>query len=140
MSSSTNRTVGTRFEDELCELLAEHGWWAHNMAQNQVGQPADVIAAKNNIAVLIDCKVCENNRFPLSRIEGNQEGAMTLWEARGNAYCYFAMKLANGEIYMVSFDDLCLRELYGQGSITEKEFPSFQTLDQWISYMEENGC
>lgn len=45
MSSSTNRTVGTRFEDELCELLAEHGWWAHNMAQNQVGQPADVIAA-----------------------------------------------------------------------------------------------
>ena len=110
------------------------------MAQNQVGQPTDVIAAKNNIAVLIDCKVCENNRFPLSRIEGNQEGAMTLWEARGNAYCYFAMKLANGEIYMVSFDDLCLRELYGQGSITEKEFPSFQTLDQWISYMEENGC
>lgn len=140
MSSSTNRTVGTRFEEELCELLAEHGWWAHNMAQNRVGQPADVIAAKNNIAVLIDCKVCENNRFPLSRIEGNQEGAMTLWEARGNAYCYFAMKLANGEIYMVSFDNLCLRELYGQGSITEKEFPSFQTLDQWISYMEENGC
>ena len=140
MSPSTNRTVGTRFEEELCELLAEHGWWAHNMAQNQVGQPADVIAVKNNIPVLIDCKVCENNRFPLSRIEGNQEGAMTLWEARGNAYCYFAMKLANGEIYMVSFDDLCLRELYGQGSITEKEFPSFPTLDQWISYMEENGC
>ena len=77
--STVNRTVGSQFEEELCGLLAEHGWWAHNMAQNQTGQPADVIAVKNNIAVLIDCKDCENNRFPLSRIECNQEGAMTLW-------------------------------------------------------------
>ena len=61
---------------------------------------------------------------------------MTIWEARGNAYCCFAMKMANGEIYMVSFDDLCFLELYGQWPITEKEFPSYQTLDQWIVYME----
>ena len=54
--STVNRTVGNQFEEELCGLLAEHGWWAHNMAQNQTGQPADVIAVKNNIAVLIDCK------------------------------------------------------------------------------------
>ena len=93
----TNRTIGRRFEDEFCMLLAEHGYWAHNMAQNQVGQPADVITAKNNIPVLIDCKVCSNDRFPLSRIEGNQEGAMTIWEAMGNAYCYFAIKLPSVE-------------------------------------------
>lgn len=138
--SIVNRTVGGHFEEELCEMLAERGWWAHNMAQNQVGQPADVIAVKNNIPVLIDCKVCANNCFSLSRIECNQEGAMTLWETRGNAYCYFAMKLADGSIYMVSFDDLCLRQLYGEGNIREKEFSQYSTFEEWVSLMEGKGC
>ena len=51
-----NKTMGNHFEEELCELLAEQGFWAHNLAQNQVGQPADVLAVRDNIAVLIDCK------------------------------------------------------------------------------------
>lgn len=139
MKPMTNRTVGAGFEDELCMLLAEHGYWAHNMAQNQVGQPADVIAAKDNIAVLIDCKVCSDDRFPLSRIEGNQEGAMTMWETRGNAYCYFAMKLTSGKIYMVHFDDLCMLEQLGVKSITEAEFPKYPTLEEWVKQMEGEG-
>lgn len=73
-----NKTLGNHFEGELCELLAENGFWAHNLAQNQAGQPADVIAVKNDVAILIDCKVCSNDRFSLSRIEDNQEMAMTL--------------------------------------------------------------
>lgn len=109
------------------------------MAQNQTGQPADVIAVRNNIAVLIDCKVCTNNRFALSRIEGNQEGAMTLWEARGNAYCYFAMKLNDDRIYMVPFDDLLLRLLHGQRTIAESEFPRYETLAEWLTSMEGAG-
>lgn len=139
MKPITNRTIGNGFEDELCLLLAEHGYWAHNMAQNQIGQPADVIAVKDNIAVLIDCKVCSDDRFPLSRIEGNQEGAMTMWEARGNAYCYFAMKLTSGAIYMVHFDDLCMLEQLGVKSITEAEFPQYPTLEQWVKQMEGEG-
>lgn len=137
MKPLDNRTMGVRFEAELCDLLAQHGWWAHDMAQNQTGQPADVIAVKKNIAVLIDCKVCSNNRFPLSRIEGNQEGAMTMWETRGNAYCYFAMKLTDGSIYMVHYDDLCMRQLHNQGTITEKEFPAYPTFEQWIENTED---
>ena len=46
-----NKTMGNHFEEELCELLAEQGFWAHNLAQNQVGQPADVLAVRDNIAV-----------------------------------------------------------------------------------------
>lgn len=137
---TSNKKLGNSFEEELCELLADNGWWAHNLAQNQVGQPADVLAVKNNIAVLIDCKVCQNNRFPLSRIECNQEGAMTLWEARGNEHCYFAMKLADDSIYMVSFDDLCLRQLYREGTIKEKDFPMYRTFEEWLKFMEGNGC
>ena len=135
--STVNRTVGGRFEEELCGLLAEHGWWAHNMAQNQVGQPADVIAVKNNTAVLIDCKVCANDRFALSRIECNQEGAMTLWEARGNAYCYFAMKLTDGTIYMVHFDDLNLLDSFGTKTISD--FSRYETLEEWVKTMEDAG-
>ena len=135
-SKIDNRTLGVRFETELCELLAQHGWWAHDMAQNQTGQPADVIAVKNDTAVLIDCKVCSDNRFPLSRIECNQEGAMTLWEIRGNTECYFAMKLSDGAIYMVHFDELCERHLYSQGTITRADFEKYRTLEQWIKEME----
>ena len=135
-----NKSLGNSFEREFCELLAERGWWVHCLAQNQVGQPADVIAVKNDTAVLIDCKVCANNRFPLSRIECNQEGAMTLWETQGNTLCYFAMKLSNGAIYMVHFDDLSLRQLYGEGTITSNEFSKFPTFEEWVKRMEDEGC
>ena len=134
-----NRKIGSQFEQELCNELAKNGWWAHFLSQNQTGQPADVIAVRNNVAVLIDCKVCADNRFALSRIECNQEGAMTLWKATGNAYCYFAMKLNDDRIYMVPFDDLQLRELHGQRTITESEFPRYETLAEWLTSMEGAG-
>lgn len=132
MASASNKTIGNHFEAELCDLLAEAGWWAHNLAQNQTGQPADVIAVRNNIPVLIDCKVCEHNRFVLSRIEDNQEGAMTLWEMTGNAYCYFAMKLSDESIYMVDFDSLIMP---GRGNLNEDEIRTFPTLSEWIGEM-----
>lgn len=134
-SSTVNRTVGERFEEELCERLAEYGWWSHNLAQNQVGQPADVIAVKNDIAVLIDCKACANDKFALSRIEGNQEGAMTLWGARGNRECYFAMKLTNGEIYMVHFEDLMKMEKEGKKTLTN--ITDYPNLAEWVDCMED---
>ena len=49
----SNRKLGNAFEAELCERLSEYGFWAHNMAQNSAGQPADVIAARNKVAYLI---------------------------------------------------------------------------------------
>ena len=71
-----NRKIGNSFETEFCELLFQYGFWCHNMAQNAAGQPADIIAVKGKTAYLIDCKVCSNNRFPLSRVEENQHFAM----------------------------------------------------------------
>lgn len=127
-----NKTLGNHFEAELCELLAENGFWAHNLAQNQAGQPADVIAVKNDVAMLIDCKVCSNDRFPLSRIEENQEMAMTLWEKQGNTQCYFAIKVSSGEIYMVHFDDLCMQRLHGTKSIAEKDMGRYPTFQEWL--------
>lgn len=61
---------------------------------------------------------------------------MTMWEAQGNEHCYFAMKLNDRQIYMIHFDELCLRQLYGQGSITESEFPEYKTFQEWLEEMD----
>lgn len=101
---ATNRKLGNTFESEFCEMLFDKGYWVHNMAQNQAGQPADVIAVKNGKSFLIDCKVCENDTFPFSRIESNQHTAMRLWHDSGNGYGWFALKLSDGEVYMINHD------------------------------------
>ena len=101
---NSNKKVGNDFEKELCDMLASEGFWAHNMAQNSAGQPADVIAVRNGKAFLIDCKVCVNDTFPFSRIESNQHTAMRLWKESGNGYGWFALKLSNEDIYMIDHD------------------------------------
>ena len=137
MGANTNRKDGLRFEAELCEKLAFNGWWAHDMAQSAAGQPSDVIAVKNNTAVLIDCKVCASDKFQLSRIEPNQETAMDLWFERGNGLAYFAVKLSSGLIFMIYWKEL--KRMKGEkvsfipeGYITQR-YPLFS---QWMFKME----
>lgn len=96
-----NKRMGNSFEEELCNILFACGFWVHNMAMNKSGQPADVIAVKNNRAYLIDAKVCSDNTFPFSRIEENQDLSMELWKDCGNGIGWFALKTDRG-IYMVS--------------------------------------
>ena len=90
----SNRAVGNGFETELCELLFGYGFWSHNLKQDSSGQPADVIAVKNKVAYLIDCKVCSTDKgFDLRRVEDNQELAMEMWEECGNGQGWFALKV-----------------------------------------------
>ena len=98
---TSNRKVGNDFESDLCEILFGNGFWTHNLAQNQAGQPADVIAVRNRRAYLIDCKVCSTSKgFSLKRMEDNQDLSMTLWQECGNGEGWFAILLA-GQIYMI---------------------------------------
>lgn len=99
---NSNRKNGNTFEAELCEILFQNGFWAHNLAQNKQGQPFDVIAAKNGKTYPIDCKDCSRDVFDLDRIEQNQYSAMSLWEMRGNGCGWFALKLSNGEIFFIN--------------------------------------
>lgn len=132
----SNKKLGNRFEEELCEILAKNGWWAHNLAQNQAGQPADVIAVKNSTAILIDCKVCQNNKFPTSRVECNQESAMNLWNSCGNGQGYFAMKLMSGVIHMVGFEALSSALKANQNALSESDLISYPTLNEWLNSLE----
>lgn len=98
-----NRTVGQRFESAFCDALSKSGYWVHNMAQNYSGQPADVIAVKDKKALLIDCKVCDHDKFPLHRIEPNQHLAMQKCKKCGNGDAWFALRTRDHEVFMISY-------------------------------------
>jgi Holliday junction resolvase len=100
-----NKKLGNHFEAELCETLADEGFWCHNLAQNSDGQPADVIAVKDGQAYLIDCKVCSRGRFQFDRIEDNQRYSMELWRECGNGEGLFALSFS-GQIYMVGIESM----------------------------------
>lgn len=100
----SNKKLGNDFESQLCEILSNEGFWCHLFAQNQAGQPADIIAVKNGKAYLIDGKACVNDTFPFSRIESNQHTAMTLWKQSGNGCGWFALRLNDYSVYMIDHD------------------------------------
>ena len=97
-----NKKLGNDFEQELCQILADAGYWTHNFANRKNGQPADIIAVKNSKAYLIDAKVCTYETFPFRRIEDNQHLSMDMWIECGNIEPYFALKARN-EVYMVAY-------------------------------------
>ena len=115
----SNKKIGNDFEREFCEILSENGFWVHNFAQNQAGQPADVIAVRDGGSYLIDCKVCIKGRFQLNRIEENQQSAMQHWVDTGNEEAWFALKIENS-IVMMRYSDLMLLKTV-QSSLNKSE-------------------
>jgi Holliday junction resolvase len=115
----TNKALGNAFEAEFCKMLAEKRFWAHNLAQNSAGQPADIIAAKGSQSWLIDCKVCSTKGFPLSRIEDNQWTAMDLWSQYVSTEPVFALKLSNGDVYIMLFCEMQWYFSQGQSYMNE---------------------
>ena len=121
----SNRKLGTDFEREFAQILADNGFWVHRMAQNASGQPFDIIAAKDGKTYPIDCKVCTKDRFLLERCEENQRLSMKLWREKGNGIAWFALKLSNGQILMVSHQSIELLMEKGVKS------PNYEKLRAW---------
>lgn len=139
MTQITNRTMGNSFEHEFCEILADEGFWCHNMAQNASGQPADVIAVIDKKPYLIDCKVCKNDRFAFSRIEENQSSAMKYWDYCGNGVGWFALKTSAG-IYMLSFPLLDQISRKTKKSLSLNDICKYGTsLDRWMQGVSKRG-
>ena len=128
-----NKTLGNNFEQELCEKLSEYGFWVHNLAMNKAGQPADIIAVRNKKAYLIDAKVCSSKGFALSRVEENQELAMTLWDDCGNGQGWFALLVPTGEIYMLPH--FCIQAYKCvQSSLSFNEIHELgKPLERWVT-------
>lgn len=133
MPKTDNRTIGGRFEQELAAKLAEGGMWCHVMQQNKAGQPADLIAVKGKYHTLIDCKVVSGNGgFPFSRMEENQRSAMLAFCQKGGEDCWFALKMPDGAVYMLSYSGMIMKETGGAKRMTEEQIRRNWTLEQWI--------
>ena len=128
-----NKKLGNDFEQELCEILADAGYWVHNFANRKNGQPADIIAVKNGGAYLIDAKECTWEIFPIKRVEYNQELSMNLWLECGNITPYFALKARN-EIYMISWQTIKDLRAKGKKQLNFADVNKYGTrLATWLS-------
>ena len=129
----SNEKTGSDFEEEFSRIVFSRGFWAHKMTANRHGQPSDVIISKNNMSAMVECKVCENNKFPLSRIEDNQELAMALWMKTGNSHAYFALKI-NNDIRMIHF--ITLLRLKEQENLKHLNYKQIMersvSFDEWV--------
>lgn len=108
-----NKKAGTDFEREFAELMAARGFWVHLFQDNKNGQPCDVMASRNGVTYLFDCKDCKNDYFLVSRMEENQYNAMHLFELTGNEKGKFALRFSNQRIYLIDYD--LIRYLQGKG-------------------------
>ena len=129
-----NRSNGGRFEQELSHLLAENGFWCHVLQQNKSGQPADLIAIKGKYHTLIDCKVISDDKgFPFERVEENQRSAMRMFQRKCNELCYFALKLPDETMWMVSMERIETLKGRGKKRLTDKDIrEQTGSMDNWI--------
>ena len=133
MQKTDNRSVGGRFEQDLSHILAEHGFWVHVMQQNKAGQPADIIAVKGRFHTLIDCKVCENGYFTFDRIEDNQRLAMKTFFRKCGELSYFALKLPDESLWMISLERCETLKNRGKKKLTEDDIrKGTWSLEAWL--------
>ena len=121
-----NKKRGTKFEQDWCDYLSEHGYWAHFVEPKPDGsQPFDVIAAKDDKMYVYDCKTLKGNRFPLDRIEWNQRVAFARIGTIGGVKRQFIVIKNENGIYQIPFV-LLIDKLVGEvPSINLKDYEDY---------------
>ena len=106
IDGKSNKKIGTAFEQEMCGILAQKGYWVHFIVPDIRGaQPFDLIAVRNGEALAIDCKTCIANTFSMSRLEFNQIMAFERWQACGNGDPILMVKHDN-QVYRIPYSEL----------------------------------
>ena len=72
---------------------------------NSGAQPFDIIAVKDGVATVGDCKTCKDHIFRISRLEDNQIMAFEKWLACGNIEPLIFVEYKN-EIKVIKYTDL----------------------------------
>ena len=96
--------LGKKFEEELCWYLSNNKYYViYNEKGIEGSQPCDVIAIKNNIATLIECKNLENKSgiFNFNRIEANQFLAYKKFSEKNSNFLLAI--LWNDNLYLIDF-------------------------------------
>lgn len=92
----SNKSNGSAFEKEFAKILSLNGFWVR--ADKGSAQTCDLIAGRNNIIYLFECKVCAKNYFTENRIEDNQRDSRRRFLTTGNKNAWFVYKLPDGGI------------------------------------------
>lgn len=111
MDLKSNKKIGDDFEKEYARILKNKGYWVTFLTpKRHIGsQPCDLIAIKNNKAILIDCKTCKTHLFPISRIEENQRQAFKRYLKCGNTTFILAIKY-NNKIYEINMKNIDFKQ------------------------------
>lgn len=128
----SNKKKGSGFEEEFAKMLSDKGFWAHIVAPSPKdgSQPFDIVAAKNGYFYAFDCKTIKGTKFPLVRIEENQEKAFKrLWYTNSNR-TLFAFKLENGEVRLTDAMYLIEEKKRGVKSI----YPGEVSFNDWVKH------
>ena len=133
MATKNSKKIGTDFEHKVCQSLARKGFWTHFLNPAPDGsQPFDIIAINKEETFAIDCKALERNRFPLSRIEDNQETAFTLLHSLGFYDTYFVIQISETEAVFVT-----AHYLIGEKNKGVKSIPVEELVDRFGTYTLE---
>ena len=135
-----NKTIGNNFENNLSLILSDLGYWVSLFTpkSHSNSQPADMIAVRDDVALLIDAKTLnrKNGLFPINRIEINQILAAKKFINCGNSWYNFAI-LWNDTIYMIPFETINFNEK----SIDMKEqIPFLRRYKERVERINENLC
>lgn len=111
MDLKSNKKIGNDFEKEYARILKSRGYWVTFLTpKRHVGsQPCDLVAIKNDKAILIDCKTCKTHLFPISRIEENQRQAFKRYLKCGNTTFILAIKY-NNKIYGINMKNIDFKQ------------------------------
>lgn len=101
-----NKRLGTAFEKIVVRRLSEACYWVHFIAPDNSGaQPFDIIAVKNGVAIVGDCKTCKDHIFRISRLEDNQIMAFEKWISCGNTEPLIFVEYKT-EVKVIGYQDL----------------------------------
>ena len=108
-----NKILGTKFEQRVCKLLKDKGYWVHFLAPGTKNgsQPFDIIAVKDGLAVAIECKTLSTSHkfFPIERLEDNQVSAFEYWLKCGNTMPLIFVEYGD-DIKVIEWSDLKRRK------------------------------
>ncbi len=111
MDLKSNKKIGNDFEKEYARILKSRGYWVTFLSPKKYigSQTCDLIAIKNDKAILIDCKTCKTHLFPISRIEENQRQAFKRYLKCGNTTFILAIKY-NNKIYEINMKNIDFKQ------------------------------
>lgn len=120
------KKIGNICEKNALEFLKERGWWCHLFASTTSGQPCDVVAIRNNVAMLVDIKHCNQDTFSFARVESNQESCFAYAEIKGNTHTGFVIYFEKQkDFYFLSYKDFVYLKKQGRNSVKFTELPKW---------------